>query len=472
MSPPDPERPRPEDVSSAEAAVTAAADETESSAHVTAQAAREAEHISPGPATHLAAKAAQETEASAERTVIDQEQAETLAVAVAEQADELLLDEQARRIAAQVSPAAPYGLPGRASGTHGPLRLGFTYTAGGLLAIGLALGVRHVTHELLLLLIAGFVAIGLDPAVRWLVGRGLRRALSVAVIALSFLSAVGGFAAAAIPPLTHQFQQLQTGNLTSVKQLNDRHTLFGRLNLKYHVADHLQARIAHPGSGAAGGLLHAGSVLVSATFDTVIVLVLIIYILADVDKIKAAFYRLAPQHRRPRVGLLGDEVLNRIGGYVLGNVLTSIVAAAGNYVVLLILGVPYALVLSVLVGVLDLIPLVGSTIGGAVVALVAMVGVSSTAALITIGYHILYRLLEDYVLNPRVLRRTVDVSPLVTIVAVVIGGGLLGIVGALIAVPAAAAVQLLLTEVVYPTRDAQDRASETTTERQRPPERV
>jgi predicted PurR-regulated permease PerM len=158
-------------------------------------------------------------------------------------------------------------------------------------------------------------------------------------------------------------------------------------------------------------------------------------------------------------------VLSRIGGYVLGNVLTSIVATIGNYVVLLVLGVPYALVLSILVGVLDLIPLVGSTIGGAVVAVVALVAVSGTAAVITIVYHVFYRLLEDYVLNPRVLRRTVDVSPLVTIVAVLVGGGLLGIVGALIAVPTAAAIQLFITEVVYPMRDADGLPTDTSGDR-------
>lgn len=153
------------------------------------------------------------------------------------------------------------------------------------------------------------------------------------------------------------------------------------------------------------------------------------------------------------MGLLGDEVVARVGGYVLGNVFTSIVATAGNYVVLLILNVPYALVLSVLVGVLDLVPLVGSTVGGAIVALVALAAVSGTAAVITIIYHILYRLFEDYLLNPRVLRKTVEVKPVVTVVSVVIGGSLLGIIGALIAVPTAAAIQLYLTEVVYPTRD-------------------
>ncbi len=138
---------------------------------------------------------------------------------------------------------------------------------------------------------------------------------------------------------------------------------------------------------------------------------------------------------------------------MLGNVATSVVAIVTSYILLLILGVPYALVLSVLTGILDLIPLVGSSVAGVIVALVALATVSPTASLITVVFHVIYRVFEDYLLNPRVLRRTVDVSPLVTIVAVILGGALLGIVGALVAVPAAAAVQLILTEVVYPVRD-------------------
>ena len=152
--------------------------------------------------------------------------------------------------------------------------------------------------------------------------------------------------------------------------------------------------------------------------------------------------------------MIGDEILTRIGGYALGNALTSIIAIIANYVLLRILGVPFALVLSVLVGLLDLVPLIGSIVGGAVVALIAFATVSLTAGLITIAFHLLYRALEDYVINPRVLRKTVNVKPVVTVVAVLLGGTLLGIVGALIAVPVAAGLQLILTEVVLPSQDS------------------
>lgn len=393
---------------------------------------------------------ARSAEAGAE---VQARKAEQEAVAMAVASDALLLGEESRRTAAQVSEDRPFGVPGRSVESSSPLRYGFLAATGALLAYALGRAVATVEHELLLVLVAAFIAIGLDPVAGFMVRRGMRRGLAVAVIAVVALGALGGFLAAAVPPITQEASQLVDDAPGYTKQLKDKHSTLGKLNLQFHLTDKVGKQVSDGGAGAAGGLLQAGGVLISATFETVVVFVLIIYFLADLANIKAAFYRLFPRHRRPRVGLLGDEIISRVGGYVLGNVFTSLIAIVGNYVVLLALGVPYALVLSVLVGVLDLVPLVGSTVGGAIVALVALATVSTTAALITVVYHVVYRLIEDYLLNPRVLRRTVDVKPVVTVVAVLIGGSLLGIIGALIAVPAAAAIQLIITEVVYPKRD-------------------
>lgn len=427
--------------------------EADEAARQTSRVVEAAEQEVPTPATHQAAEAAQESEAAADAALEEARAAEQEALAEAEAADELLLDKEARELAAQVTEEQPFGLPGRKGDRNSPFRWGFAVTAGALVALVLGQALATVEHQLLLVLIAAFIAIGLDPAVGFLVRRGMRRAFAVAIIVFTFLGAVGAFVAAAIPPLVTQGSQLSDKAPSYLQQLNDQHSFLGRLNLKYHVADHLEKQVSGGGI-TAGGVLHAGTVVLSATFETVIVLVLVIYFLADLTKIKNTLYRLAPKHRRPRVGLLGDEMISRVGGYVLGNVLTSLVAIIGNYVVLLALGVPYALVLSILVGVLDLVPLVGSTVGGAIVALVALATTSGTAALITIGYHVAYRLFEDYWLIPRVLRKTVDVSPVVTVIAVLLGGALLGITGAVLAVPVAAAIQLVLVEVVYPQRDA------------------
>jgi predicted PurR-regulated permease PerM len=164
-------------------------------------------------------------------------------------------------------------------------------------------------------------------------------------------------------------------------------------------------------------------------------------------------YRLAPASRRARVILIGDEIFVKVGGYMLGNFLTSLIAGVGTWAWLEIFGIPYALLLGLLVALLDLIPVIGSTIGGAIVSLVALT-VSLPVALATLAFYIGYRLAEDYLIVPRIMGRTVQVPAVVTVVAVLLGGALMGLIGALVAIPAAAALRLLLNEVTYRRLDA------------------
>jgi predicted PurR-regulated permease PerM len=151
--------------------------------------------------------------------------------------------------------------------------------------------------------------------------------------------------------------------------------------------------------------------------------------------------------------LIGDEIFTKVGGYLLGNVLTSVIAGAGTYAWMLIFGIPYPALLGLLVALLDLIPVIGSTIGGAIVSLVALT-VSVPVAIATLCFYVGYRLAEDYLLVPRIMGRTVKVPAMATVVAVLIGAALLGLIGALVAIPAAAAVRLLLNEVTFRRMDS------------------
>ncbi len=153
------------------------------------------------------------------------------------------------------------------------------------------------------------------------------------------------------------------------------------------------------------------------------------------------------------MGLLTDEMLTRVGGYVAGALGIAAIAGSTSFVVLVLLGVPYPVALALLVALTDLVPLVGATIGAAVVVLVAFtVGVE--VGIIAAVYYLAYQQLENYVLYPRMMQRSVDVSPAATVVAVLVGGSLLGVVGALLAIPIAAGVQLVLAEVVAPKQDS------------------
>src|ERR1700722_8691346 len=169
-------------------------------------------------------------------------------------------------------------------------------------------------------------------------------------------------------------------------------------------------------------------------------------------RIKLLLWRLAPHSRRTRVILIGDQIFAKVGGYLLGNFLTSLIAGVGTFAWMAAFGIPYPVLLGLLVALLDLIPVVGSTIGGLTVTLVALT-VSLPVAGLTLAFYVLYRLAEDYLLVPRIMGRTVQVPAAVTVVAVLIGAPLLGLIGALVAIPAAAAIRLVLQEVTFRRMD-------------------
>jgi predicted PurR-regulated permease PerM len=301
---------------------------------------------------------------------------------------------------------------------------------------------------LVLVGLALFLAAGLDPAVTWLTNHGLRRWQAVLVTLMVLAGMVAGFLAVAIPPLAAQTTALVSELPKYLHTLQDHNSQIGKLDAQYHLQDRVRNLLQTKGGSLIGGVLGAGEVVLSTFSSIVIVAVLAIYFLADMPRIKLLAYRLAPHSRRARVILIGDEIFAKVGGFVLGNFVTSAIAGLGTYIWLVIFGVPYPILLGLLVAFLDLIPVIGSTIGGAIVTLVALT-VSLPVAIATLGFYIAYRLAEDYFVVPRVMGKTVQVPGAVSVVAVLIGGALMGIVGALVAIPAAAALRLFLQEVVF-----------------------
>ncbi len=345
------------------------------------------------------------------------------------------------------------GRPGRPLNKRSPFFIGMAAAAGVAVTYGLVEVVIRARSVLVLIGLALFIAAGLDPAVSWLTKRGLPRPAAVIVILLAAVAVVGGFLASAIPPLAAQTTALTQQLPHYMRSLQDHNSELGKLNAHYQIQQRLSKLLSTRGTALIGGVLGAGELVLSAATSLLVVAVLTIYFLASMPRIKLFAYRLAPQSRRARVILIGDEILTKVGGYVLGNFLTSAIAGVGTYIWLLAFGIPYPLLLSLLVALLDLIPVIGSTIGGAAVSLVALT-VSFPIALATLGFYIAYRLAEDYLIVPRIMGRTVEVPAVVTVVAVLLGGALMGIVGALVAIPAAAALRLLLHEVTFRRLDA------------------
>ena len=353
---------------------------------------------------------------------------------------------------AEAEHTAGLGRLGRPLDRRSPFFIGMTAAAGVALTYGVVEIVIRARSVLVLIGVALFIAAGLDPIVSWLTRRRLPRWAAVLAVVLAAAGVLAAFVLAAIPPLSSQATAL-AGHLPGyLHALQNPHSPLGRLNAKYHVEQRLTQLLSSRGTSIAGGVLGAGAVVLSAATSVVIIAVLTIYFLAGLPKIKLFLWRLAPHSRRPRVILIGDEIFAKVGGYLLGNFLTSLVAGLGTYVWMLAFGIPYPALLALLVALLDLIPVIGSTIGGVIVSLVALT-ISLPVAGLTLAFYVAYRLGEDYLLVPRIMGRTVQVPAAVTVIAVLIGGTLLGLVGALVAIPAAAAIRLLLQEVTFRRMD-------------------
>ncbi len=376
-----------------------------------------------------------EEQQAAERPDSEEEPADRIEEAVAE----------ASEIAKETGGLGDLGRP---VNRRSPFFIGMTAAAGVAVTVGLVELAINARSVLILIGLALFIAAGLDPAVTWLERHRFPRWAAVVTVLLVGFGVLGGFVAAAIPPLVAQATSLADHLPQYAHSLQDHNSELGKLNAKYHIQQRVSSLLSSKGSALVGGVLGAGKLVLSAAASMVAIAVMVVYFLFSMPRIRLFGYRLAPHSRRTRVILIGDEIFTKVGGYVLGNFLTSVIAGIGTYIWLLIFGVPYPILLALMVALFDLIPVIGAYIGGAVVSLVALT-VSLPVAVATLGFYVGYKLAEDYFIVPRVMGRTVQVPGVVSLVAVLIGGTLLGIVGALVAIPAAAAIRLFLQEVVF-----------------------
>ncbi|MDQ1747678.1 MAG: hypothetical protein QOD07_1941 [Frankiaceae bacterium] len=376
-------------------------------------------------------------------------EARDLAQLVHEHADTqtFMRDDIVREAAAGVSPERPFGIPGQPMSQRSPFYIAFVATFGVAAALLICEAVIRAWGVLILILVAAFFAVGLDPVVGWLTDRGWRRGLAVGAVLLAALGVLGLFVATAVPAITSEYNSLHKNLPEYLHRLQLRHDSIGNLARKVHLSS---KQISNALSYK--GVVSLSKTILSTVVTTLTIIVLTCYFLANLPVLKRSAYRLVPRSRRARVGLLSDEILRLVGGYLLGNVITSMIAGAAMAIFLLSMGVPDAVFLGLLVALFDLIPMIGAPIAGIVVALIAL-SVSLPTAIATVAFTIVFRLLEDYLLSPRVMKKTVEVAPILTVVSVLIGGALLGIVGALIAVPVAAALDLIRHEVFQPSLD-------------------
>jgi predicted PurR-regulated permease PerM len=347
-----------------------------------------------------------------------------------------------------------FGVSGLPINKTQPFYFGFVATLGVLTAIILLRALESVSQIFVLILVSLFLATGLNPAVEALRRRNVSRGSAVAVIFSSVILFVVFFAFVVVPPVVSQGSNL----IENAPQLLDdlmKNGTINSLNDQFGLIDTLQSRLNSVTSDGTllistfGGVIGVGQSILSGFFTALTILVLTLYFITSLPQAVSLGLSLVPASRRERVGKLTEAVIQRIGLFVGSQIL--IAAMAGVFVVLLssILGMPSPIAIGMIVFVVALIPLIGHFIGSGVVTLIALTQ-SPLIGLVAFVAYVLYVQIENYVVTPRIMKRTLSVPGAVTIISALIGSSLLGLVGGLLAVPVAASIILILDEVVIP----------------------
>ncbi|MFI7483220.1 AI-2E family transporter [Kocuria sp. M1R5S2] len=343
----------------------------------------------------------------------------------------------------------------------GPVQTGFLLTVGvGLALLGWWLLV-NVGPVVGWVVTATFIALGLEPLVRRLESRSVPRTGAVTLVVLGLAGALTVLISLVVPRVLAEGAQLAE----SVPRLVEtalRSEAFAELDARFRIHDSteqwlegLAGRIGEDQEilgGVFGGVVGVGSVVLRTVAGTLIVLALSLYFLFSLPVMTRWAYRLAPASRRARVQELGDQMLRGVGNYVVGQTCVALLNAAVALTLMTATGVPYAALLAVLVALLAFVPLVGGVTAGVLVTVVAATAGWETAVPYAIGYFA-YLQVEAYFVSPRIMRRAVAVPGAIAVIAVAAGGALWGVLGALIAIPTAAAALLLVREVFVPRQD-------------------
>ena len=350
-----------------------------------------------------------------------------------------------------------FGEAGKPVDTTHPFYFGFMVTVGALLALTTLRALASASAVFILIIVSIFLAAGLNPAVMFFQNRGLKRGAAVGAVMASVLLFVGIFIAVAVPPLIDQINSFLINAPQLVRDLNNN-AFINDLNNKYGVIDSLQTKVnsvikdGQFAITAFGGVIGVGKAVVSGAVSALTILVLTLYFLSSLPQVIEIGLKFVPASRRNRVSKLVNAIVGRIGAFIGGQAIIAAIAAIFILIMGLIIGMPYTGPLAMFVLICGFIPLVGHFIGMAVVTLVSLTASLSIAA-IALGSYIIYVQIENYVITPRIMKRSLSIPGLVTIIAALLGASLLGLVGGLLAVPIAAAVLLILDEVVFPRAD-------------------
>lgn len=349
------------------------------------------------------------------------------------------------------------GTPGAPVDRGHPFYFGFLAASGAVIAITILRAFASASQVFVLIIISLFLAAGLNPSVEFFRRRGLKRPLAVLAVVLSVLVFVGIFSALIIPPAITQLGNLLKSAPKILQELKSN-SYIGNLNKHYGIIDSLQAKFTssiHNGQyviSAFGGVIGVGRAVLSGAVAALSVLILTLYFLASLPSVTSAAYRFVPASRRERVSKITDAIILRIGRFVSGQATVAFIASIFGLILALSLRLPYPAAIAVLIFICGAIPLIGHLLGVTAVTLIAL-SKSPTDAIITFILYLAYIQLENYLIMPRIMRKSLSIPGVVTIIAALVGVSLLGVIGGILAVPIAAAVLLIIDEVVYPKAD-------------------
>ena len=353
--------------------------------------------------------------------------------------------------------APNYGVRGAPINRSHPFYFGFVATLGGLSAVILMRALGSVSQVFVLILVALFLATGLNPAVEAVRSRGVSRVSAVAIIFVGVIAFVIFFAWVVVPPVVSQGSQL-INNLPSLLQDLKANATINRLNEQFALIDTLQAKVREFTSNGTllvstfGGVIGVGKSVISGTFSALTILVLTLYFITSLPQMINLGVRLAPASRRDRVAKLTNAIVGRVGSFVGAQIVIAFMGATFVLILGAIIGLPSPVAIAMVVLVCALVPLIGHFLGCGIVTIIALT-VSIPVGIISFVAYVVYVQIENYLVTPRIMKKTLEVPGAVTIVAALIGSSLLGLIGGLLAVPVAAAIILILDEVVYPRAD-------------------
>jgi|SRR5579872_4500835 len=315
-------------------------------------------------------------------------------------------------------------------------------------------------------LISLFLALAINPLVEWFMRRGLKRRGTAASAAfLLVLIAFAAIGATFIPTLVDNVTKFVDHVPNYVDHLTKGKGRLGFLETKYHVVEKVRSYLHTNGAkklfGLTGTAISVTKGVLSFVVGALTVAFLTFFMLIEGPAWMDRLYGLLPPDQQPRWRKVGHDIYRQVGGYVTGNLAISVIAGSLSTLVLLLMGVPYAVALGLIVAILDLIPLAGATIAAVIIVSVSALH-SILAGVVVLVFFVIYQQVENQILQPVVYNRTVALSPLAILLSVLIGAQLAGIIGALAAIPVGGAIQVLITDFQRARRERKAASPATT----------